>query len=215
MQKQKEGNGERWTLEKIKLGFENFFKKHGRYPTATEIDEDKNLPSSRQIQRRFVGGLPALRKQLKLDGPEDFTKGSFSSKRALMISKRAHRLEKEVYNDLAKMFEAKNIHREFFFTDDRRTRTDFFIYSDKGDFSVDVFYPKDINNLTGCINSKMRSYRGLDLKYPVIFLMMNPEIKEEEIERFVNNKKNKLQTYQRVMTLGRLKEYCKENHHLS
>src|SRR3989344_4127848 len=111
MQKQKEGNGGKWPLEKIKLGFEFFLKKHGRYPTATEIDGDKNLPSSRQIQRRFAGGLPALRKELKLSGPEDFTKGSFSSKRALMINKRAHRIEKEVYSDLVKIFGAKNVHR--------------------------------------------------------------------------------------------------------
>jgi len=44
-----------WTKNKIKDGFDKFYQEHGRYPTALEIDEYADLPSSRQIQRRLAG----------------------------------------------------------------------------------------------------------------------------------------------------------------
>jgi hypothetical protein len=198
-----------WTLEKIKIGFEAFYKEHNRYPTALEFDTYDELPSSRQIQRRF-GGLVEIRKTLKLDGPTDFTKGAYSSERATAINKRANKTEKEVYDYLVDQFGTMGVHREFMFFDDKRTRTDFFVYTKKGNFCIDVFYPKDLHNLVGCINSKMKTYSGDEmLKYPVIFLMMNPDITEEEIEQFVQNKKNKLNAYQKVMTLAQLKQFCK------
>jgi hypothetical protein len=198
-----------WTLEKVKAGFDAFYKQHNRYPTSLEIDDYKELSSSRQLQRRF-GGLVEIRKTLNLDGPSDFTKGTYSSERATAINKRAHQTEKEIYDYLVKQFGEMAVHREFMFLDDRRTRTDFFVHSKKGNFSVDVFYPKDLHNLIGCINSKMRTYSGGEiLKYPVIFLMMNPNITEEEIERFIKNKKNKLYANQMIMTLGQLKQFSK------
>ncbi|OHA45886.1 MAG: hypothetical protein A3A80_04405 [Candidatus Terrybacteria bacterium RIFCSPLOWO2_01_FULL_44_24] len=45
-----------WDLEKIKQGFDLFYKENGRYPTTFDVDDYKYLPSSRQIQRNF-GGL--------------------------------------------------------------------------------------------------------------------------------------------------------------
>ncbi|HEY4524325.1 MAG TPA: hypothetical protein VJL36_01005 [Candidatus Paceibacterota bacterium] len=199
----------RWTLEKIQNGFERFKKEAGRFPTATEIDSCVYLPSSRQIQRRFIGGLPALRKQLKLDGPLDFTKGVYSSNRAKSINKRAHNLEREIYKYLVQRFGKMYVHREYFFTDDRRTRTDFFIYHRDGTFSVDIFYPKDRRNLSGCLNNKLRTYSNtIMLQYPVIFLMMNDNITEEEINGLLANKKQKLSSYQKVMTLRQFKNFC-------
>ena len=50
-----------WTKENILNGLRKFFDDTGRYPTATEIDQNEYLPSSRQIQRAF-GGLRNLRK---------------------------------------------------------------------------------------------------------------------------------------------------------
>ena len=197
-----------WTLEKLAAGFEKFKSEHGRYPTAVEIDEYPHLPSSKQIQRRF-GGLPNLRKELKLDGPQDFTKGAYSSNRALEINKRAHRIEKEVYTYLVECFGRPFVHREYFFIDDRRTRTDFFVYTKEGNFSVDVFYPKDRKNLLGCLNSKMRTYgTSAMLQYPVIFLMMNDGIEEEEIAAIIKSKEKKLHQYQKVMTYRQLKDFC-------
>ncbi len=204
---------ERWTLENLKKGFENFYKIHERYPTTHEIDAFKDLPSSRQIQRKYKGGLPELRKLLKLNGPEDFTRGEHSSNRARTINSRAHAVENKVLDILVAQFGRTCVHREYFFTDDSRTRTDFYVFSKEGDFLVDVFYPKDRHNLIGCLNSKMRTYKdAVENKYQVIFLMMNDQIDEEEISKTLERKKNKIRSNYKVMTLGEFKNFIKNKH---
>ena len=118
---------------------------------------------------------------------------------------------KEVYDYLINIFGIEFVHREFFFTDDRRTRTDFFIYCKNGDFSVDVFYPSDKHNFIGCLNSKMHTYASETmLQYPVIFLQMNNDINQEEIENILKRKKNKLLKYQSVMNLKEFKKFCSQ-----
>ncbi len=197
-----------WTEEKIANGFARFIEEHGHAPTSREIDTYPHLPSSRQIQRRYEGGLPALRKRLQLAGPEDFTKGAYSSERARTINKRAHHLEKEVCDYLVGRFGKPYVHREYFFIDDRRTRTDFFIYCKNGNFCVDVFYPKDRHNLINCLNSKMRTYGyAAMLEFPVIFLMMNHEISGAEVTQIIEQKKKKLHLKQHVMTYERFRKY--------
>lgn len=196
----------KWTIEKIKEGFASFYKEYGRYPTSHEVDSYSKLPSARQIQR-VHGGLPAIRKQLGLEG-EDFTKGEYSAERARMINKRAHKHEKEVYEYLVKHFGVEFVHREFFFNDDKRNRTDFYIYHKDGSFSVDAFYPKNLRIVNGCINSKLQTYAGLTIKYPIIFLMMNESISEEQLAKLMGNKKNKLLSHQLIMTLGQFRAYC-------
>jgi len=199
---------EKWTIEKIKDGFNKFYRKYRRYPTAHEIDAFEDLPSSRQIQRKF-GGLPKLRKDLALDGPHDFTKGSYSRARAKKINKRGHVYEEEVYSYLMSVFGKEFIHREYFFIDDKRTRTDFFIYHKDGNFSVDVFYPETYKTLIGCLNSKMRSHKSeIMIDYPVIFLMMNSNIGMDEIEKAVRQKKNSLLKHQSVMSFNQCKVFC-------
>ena len=197
-----------WTLERLKEGLERFYEVHGKYPTSQEVDTFEHLPSSRQIQRRF-GGLVNLKKQLGLKGPSDYTKGAHSSDRARRINERAHRIEKEVYNYLIDIFGVEFIHREYFFTDDKRARTDFFVYAMDGNFSVDVFYAENRHSFLGCLNSKMRTYGNkLMLQYPVIFLQMNPDITQEEVRDILRQKKNKLLKYQNVMIFKQFKEYC-------
>lgn len=199
-----------WDLKKIKKGLDIFYKKNKRYPTATEFDESEDLPSSRQIQRSF-GGLINLRKELALSGQHDLTKGAHSSKRAVLINSRAHKLEQEVHNYLIKVFGVQFVHREFFFTDDHRTRTDFFIYYKDGYFSIDVFFAKDRHNLIGCLNSKLRKFEPrLMLEYPVIFLQMNDEISEDIMNDVVRKKKNKLGNKQYLMNMEQVKAFCKD-----
>ncbi len=197
----------KWSLDRIKKGFDLFYKEFGHYPTSTEIDNYKNLPSSRQIQRRF-GGLPNLRKQLSIGGQLDYTRGQHSSERANKINLCANKIEKEVYEYLVTKFGVQFVHREFFFNDDRRTRTDFYVYHKTGTFSVDTFYPSTIRNLNHCLNSKLSSYKGLEIKYPIIFLMMNESIHEDSIEQLIGNKLNKLRSNQSVMTFVRFKSFC-------
>lgn len=208
--RQKQGKQRAWKLNEIKEGFDLFFESHSRYPTATEFDQFDYLPSSRTVQRRF-GGLIALREELNLKGQKDFTKGSHSTNRAKEINTRAHKLKNEVYKYLVGTFGREFVHREFFFTDDKRTRTDFFIYTKDGNFSIDVFYPANRHSLNDCLNQKMRTYSpDLMLQYPVIFVQMNEDITEEAIASIIKNKKNKLQQNQHLMTYGELKKFCKK-----
>ncbi|OGI71634.1 hypothetical protein A3B84_00055 [Candidatus Nomurabacteria bacterium RIFCSPHIGHO2_02_FULL_35_13] len=196
-----------WEIDKIKEGFKKFFNENNRYPTATEIDECSYLPASRTLQRRF-NGVVGLRQALKLD-ITDFTKGKVRSEKAKNVNKRAYTLEKNIYDFLNKKFGVEFVHREYFFSDDHRTRTDFFVYHKHGQFSVDVFYPSNKHNFIGCLNSKMRTYRSdVMMQYPVIFLQMNENLKREDIDKVLINKKNKLRSDQQVMCYEEFKNFC-------
>ena len=146
---------------------------------------------------------------MKLGGQVDYTKGKHSSSRAKKINERAHSTEKQVHNYLVNLFGTEFVHREYFFTDDKRTRTDFFVYYKKRGFSVDVFYPNSRHNLIGCLNSKLKKYtEDLLLQYPVIFLQMNENITPFEIEDIIENKKNNLKKYQHLMCFEEFKQFC-------
>lgn len=202
------GRQKKWLFEEIKEGFKNFYKINKRYPTSYEIDKFEFLPSSKSIQRRF-GGLVELRKSLNLEDINDFRIGEYSSQRAKKINERAHKVEKLVYDYLINVFGKEFVHREFFFTDDKRTRTDFFIYDKNQNFAVDFFYPNNRRNFIGCLNSKMRIYnKGIMLQYPVIFLQMNDNLSKDEIQDSLKRKKNKLYKYQNVMNFEEFKEFC-------
>ena len=203
----KSGKQKPWTTNDLRDGFMEYYKMHNKYPTSQDVDVFEFLPSSRSIQRRF-GGLMELRKQLDL-GECDFRSGEYSSKRAKKVNKRAHETEKKVYEHLVNIFGIEFVHREYFFADDKRTRTDFFIYCKDEQFSVDVFFSENRHSFIGCLNSKMRTYDGIGmLQYPVIFLQMNQNIEKDEINSIVNNKKNKLHPYQQVMTFDEFKKFC-------
>src|SRR3989344_1403443 len=128
-----------WSLLELKVGLEHFYKERGHYPTATEVDAYQYLPSARTIERSF-GGIVELRKKLGLGENHDFRTGEHSSNRARTINARAHTTERVVYNYLVGRFGKEFVHREYFFTDDHRTRADFFIYDSGKGFCVDVFY---------------------------------------------------------------------------
>ncbi|MEK7069091.1 MAG: hypothetical protein AAB947_01770 [Patescibacteria group bacterium] len=209
--RQQKKNGGReipWSIENLATGLAHFYKEHERYPTATEVDSYVYLPSARSIERRF-GGLVALRAQLKLGTEHDFRSGTHSSKRAHTINKRAYVIEKKVYEFLCKRFGKEFVHREYLFTDDHRTRADFFIYDKRGGFCVDVFYPSDRRNLTGCLNSKQTKYATEIMRqYPVIFLQMNEDITDKVLEQLIENKDKKLPKGQHLMGWKIFESFC-------
>jgi len=200
-----------WPLERIQEGLKRFHGEHGRYPTATEFDAYEYLPRAKTIERRF-GGLVALRKQLVLGTESDFRTGSHSSKRAHAINKRAHEQERVVYNFLIRRFGKEFVHREYFFTDDHRTRADFFVYDRAKGFCVDVFYPASLHNLTGCLNIKLTKYAGPkeSLPYPIIFLQMNEAMGQQTLDDFIKRKKRGLAKDQCLMTWKAFQEFCAE-----
>lgn len=206
---QRLGNQKPWTIEELKSGFEHFYKENNRYPTTPEIDTYQYLPSSRSLQRRFGGAL-GIRKELGISGQHDFRTGEHSSLRAELINKRAHEIEHDIYQFLINQFGKQFVHREYFFTDDKRTRADFFIYDRGSGFCVDVFYPSNKHNLVGCLNSKLKKYYSEYMRqYPIIYLQMNSELPQSELDSIINKKKNKLADGQRLMSLDSFKEFCK------
>lgn len=208
LRRQRLGNQMPWTVEEIRSGLEEFHTVHGHYPTATEIDAYEYLPSSRAVQNR-LGGLIALRKTLNMGGQDDFRTGAHSSARAHTINTRAHKIEQEVYEFLCQRFGKELVHREHFFTDDARTRSDFFVYDHDGNFCVDVFYPSDRRNLIGCLNSKLQKYTGTHMmKYPVVFLQMNRELTDDELIDLVEKKTKKLSAGQHLMGWESFQEFC-------
>jgi hypothetical protein len=204
----KSGSKKKWTLEELRVGFEKYREDNGRYPTGPEVNTYEYLPSSRSIERTH-GGMVALRKTLGLSGQDDFRTGAHSTARAHMIGTRANATEKKVYDYLCERFGKEFVHREYFFTDDARTRADFFVYDNDENFCVDVFYPSDYRNLTNCLNSKQLKYTPERMKlYPVIFLQMNSEITQEELDRLKKNKTNQLLTSQYLMGWKAFEQFC-------
>jgi len=198
----------RWQLEDLRDGLMNFYKEYQRFPTASEVGAYPYLPSARTIERSF-GGLVALRKQLGLDTQSDLRSGKHSSERAHKIGQRSNKIEQIVYEYLVSIFGIEFVHREYLFTYDRRTRADFFIYDQNKGFCVDVFYPSDRHNLICCLNSKERNYQTKVMRqYPLIFLQMNEEIKQEELNQIIKNKKNPFATGQSLMSWSTFKTFC-------
>ncbi len=205
---QKYGNQKPWKLEELQAGLENFYAKNGRYPTAPEVDASSYLPSARTIERSF-GGLVALRKALGLDTQSDFREGAYSSKRASLIGKRAHRVEQEVHVFLEERFGKQFVHREYFFLDDKRTRADFFVYDKANGFCVDIFYPSNRRNLIGCLNSKLAKYQGPQMnQYPVIFLQMNKDLDQDLLDKVIGNKKKKLLPGHSLLSWSSFRQFC-------
>ncbi len=186
-----------------------FYSEYGRYPTATEVDSCAYLPSSRQIQRNF-GGMVFLRQQLGLQH-DDFTKGQYGSKRARTIYKRSQIIKKEAYNLLVEEFGKGAVHRDYFFTDDGRTKADFFVARRSSPFLLKVFYPKDRRSLIGCLNSRIiPSANKAGTPYPIIFLMMNDVLTEDLVVGVLRNKKQKMPPGQSVLTFKQFKAFCRE-----
>ena len=201
--------GYTWPLERIQEGLTRFYKEHGRYPTASEFDSYEHLPRAKTAERRF-GGLIELRKQLKLGEESDLRTGSHSSHRAHLINTRAHEQERIVYEYLTKRFGKEFVHREYFFTDDHRTRADFFVYDKAAGFCVDVFYPASLRNLIGCLNIKLTKYGATTalLPYPIVFLQMNREIDQPTLDAFVRRKKRGIPKGQHLMEWESFQTFC-------
>lgn len=194
-----------WTEEKIREGFKKFFQEHGRYPSALEVDIFEDLPSSRQIQRKY-GGLVRLRTKLGL--PEvDYTKGLVRSQKAQEVGKRGLLYEQQVYQMLVSYFGEIAVHEQKPFSD-YSGRYDFYVYSKDGIFAIDVFYPIDLFSFAGCVNSKQRLYKNF--KEEIILLCVNSKIKQATIEKALKTKKNILPLNIRVLDIDQFKKFIKD-----
>lgn len=198
--------GKRWTDTEIKDGFDQFNREYGRYPTALEIDQYPHLPTARQFQRRF-GGLRAYRKE---NGHEisDFGKGAIRAKVALEIAKRGRKSELALEESLTERFGEMFVHVEKRFGISGH-RVDCFVYSPDGNFGVDVFNAGSPHSLQGNINIKLSHYLGFPSNTDLFFLCVSEAIDQNEIDRFVGNKRQAIPKNIQVVTLETFEDLIK------
>lgn len=195
------------TMKLLKELFEKFNEKHGHYPTYKEIEEDEYFPTLRTIQRRF-GGLEKVRIELGIPFP-NHSKGEMRVNKMKDVLARQKETENEVYQVILKYFDDVSVHRERPFADDSRNRSDFFIFRNKkSSLIIDVFYPSDIHSFSGCLNSKLLKYYFFDV--PVTFVQMNKDISSERINKYLKNRKNKIDSRFKIISFHEeFEEYIK------
>lgn len=190
-----------WTDAKIKAGFEQFYAEHKRLPRAHEIDELSYLPSSRAIQKRF-GGLAALRERLGYDEVH-FGQGIHRSEIAHAVGKRGRQLEIDVEQKLVELFGERSVHTEKIFYG--KHRVDFYVFTQSGNFGVDVFYPSTVRTMQNNVNIKMKKYQYYT--EPLYFVVANEEITQTQLNQYAQNRRNPFTENIKLLTL---KNFMKE-----
>lgn len=179
--------------------FKEFKEKNGDWPRAHEIPT-----IARSIQRN-LGGVPAFRKKHNL-GYENYTKGDYRINVDRAATLKATVDEKELHEFLVSKYGEVNVHENPRIYSNTRNAGDFCIYqSGKKFLMVDVFYPKNLHSLKGCLNAKMKKYKDFEM-CPVIFVQLNPNIKDEDTQEILRNKKSHLSQNIKVMAVEDFKE---------
>lgn len=191
-----------WTLDKMREGFENFFKEYGHYPTSPEIDKFPGLPSSRNIQR-YYGGLPNLRKLLELE-VTDYSLGGYRKKWAKIYTKEAVASEKEVRKFLDERYGEICIHEEKRYGDGK-SAMDFFIYA-KVNFGIDVFKTSSYKNLAKNVNIKLHKYK--DFPFFLYFVVVGKQFRQEKIDILMKKKDKPLSENMKCVTFSQFKNEC-------
>ena len=202
-----------WTKEQIRLGFLEFVKEFGRYPTAVDIDRYEYLPSSRSLQRTY-GGLVAVRQEFFPGEIDNFTRGEYRSKVASNTFKRAQVDEARFYDKLCTYLEPISVHEHKVIRPGGVT-CDFFLYENDTDgVCIDIFYASDISSFAGVVNYKVRHYSKLNCR--VVLVIVNAALTESVVKALVDNKKNEVPEHISIYTESYFwKEYmskfCKES----
>jgi hypothetical protein len=184
-----------WSEEKIRSGFEEFKRTHGRYPTSHEIDDHPGLPSRKLIERKF-GGLVKFRERLGIAKNADFTTGIHSSERAERVIKITRSSKDRAYEYLCDQFGRDKVHREYAPVDDRRSRFDFLVQTDARDLFIDVLSPKDRRSLVGCLNKKRKALSAFNAGEKIVLVVMTKDITDEEIKKTVDGIKKGFRSFE-------------------
>lgn len=173
-----------WTKESIKLAFEDFLTEHGRLPTAPEIDSSSHLPSSRQIQRKF-GGLRVLRAELGYEDT-DFGSGKSRSIMAAANNTRSINSERLLEKELISIFGELFVHTEKFYGVGKN-RVDFLIYTQDGNFGVDIFTTETKRDLQKNINIKVDKYLDFPKDTDLYFAVASVNLSEADVQDAIAN----------------------------
>jgi len=204
MRKSQLGSQEAWTKEQILAGLQHYYKIHGHYPTARDIDVFEYLPSSRSIQRQH-GGLVALRQELIPDSDSDYTRGPARSARAKESWDRAVKYEEEFYSFLVNNFDPVAVH-EHKVMRPGNINCDYYIYLDEDSgIVIDLFFAKDLFSLANVVNIKLKNYR--DLPYETIFVLVgNDQVTIQKIQEMLARKITPLPSHITVDTEANFKK---------
>ena len=198
-------NNKIWTLEKVKEGFEKFYRTYNRYPTAYDIDDFNFLPSSRQIQRSF-GGLVKLRKILELK-IENYGNGKSRSRLAHNSNILGKKCERIVLELLKNKFDEKFVHIEKPVEGDYKNRFDFYVYAKPKNFAIDVFGSDDTRNLVNNFNIKEKKYlKSNNEKESLYFIYIGDKINESKLAIWYQKKKSKIPKNWKIISLKELKK---------
>lgn len=202
---------EKWTLEKVREGFEKFYKLHNRYPTAYDVDDFDFLPSSRQIQRKF-GGLVNLRKELGLK-VKNYGQGKERSSLVAGFNTRGRQCENIIYGLLKERFDEKFIHIEKPTCDniimdayDNKSRYDFYVYAKPSNFAIDVFGTDATRGVINIINMKEKKYRKINSKENLYFIYFGNNINKDKIKNWMLTRKNKFPANWKIIDSEDFKE---------
>lgn len=163
-----------------------------REPTVLDIDQCEYMPSARTIQRR-LGGVVKLRNR-------DLRTGKDRADTLMAVRERWEESTSHFDSLLKEKFEEKDIHYERPITVGGLKRTDYYIW---GFGSIDIFYPSQFHGLRGCVQHKLKKYKGLkDSRFPIYFVCLNAEFSQETINKMIANKKQKVPKFIHVLTLA-------------
>lgn len=191
-----------WDYEKIKAGFMRYYNENGHYPSALEIDHCPYLLTSRTIQRKW-GGLETIRQKMGLE-ITNYTKGKIRSIKSTFIGRRGYLEENKLEKVLQSHFGEVFVHSQKRIG---QVRADFFIYTPKSNFAIDIFCFEDKNCFLSDLNIKLKTYK--EYPHSVIYLPINHQYSSSDISKWVNNKKNNLPINQKVMCYEEFLEYIK------
>lgn len=167
-----------WTTERLKLAFDRFILENGRLPTAPEVDNTDYMPSARQIQRRF-GGLKALRELLGYE-VTDFGSGASRSSIATRGNIRAKDAERQLEQDLAKIFGEPFVHSEKYYGPGRN-RADFIVYTQDGHFGIDVFTTETKHDLQKNVALRVDKYMDFPKSVKLFFVVVSQALSDEDV----------------------------------
>lgn len=143
-------------LEKYTKQVNEFIRINGHEPTAIDFDTNKDLPSSRTIQRSY-GGLPKFRELLGLK-IKDFTKGEHRSKKAKQSMDDCYKDETKLFLNLLKKYGEEKVSSPARVFLNNGVTADFRLITKEATYLIDVFKPNTIHSFRSCIHIKNKKY---------------------------------------------------------
>lgn len=187
------------SLDKTKIVpiLEEYRRSTGSYPMTNEFKQLKKIhkeifPSVKWIQNK--GGIVVFYRSLGIEYLDART-GVRRSDVAKNANKKSQSLDVTFSELLVEKYGEKNVHWQALYNKGLTLhRSDFKVYKPDGTFFfIDLFFPKDVDSLVGCVNLKIKklSKVKIDKSAPIYFISCNEvDISPSQVERYLLSRKN-------------------------